>query len=350
MNIVKRLFKFFLNIVNKNSYFELKIKKKFKFGKFYYNHLLFLTKKIPALKKIDLVDLKNNELNYFIYKFYLKIIPFFNKSSFNVFMRNELLLLKKNMEFYKIKNIKTYKKIDYLISKYNFLDGVIERSNILLHKNNERKKIISEKLKLEKYYESSTNIFDKNLNINFPKDICRGNILVEYFKKNLNLITGKKILHFSPEPELKKFFLKNNNKLNIKEYSTNDLFGVGDYNYDITQLGFKRRYFDLIICHRVMEHVFDDIKGFLEMKKVLSLNGIINFSIPQSVHKFRTVEFYLPDGTHNDHVRQYGMDLNIKLENIGLRIHLEKYFLKMNKNNLKKLNVYPMRIYNISRI
>jgi SAM-dependent methyltransferase len=347
---MRKLFKLFLNVINKNSYFEITIKKKVKFSQFYYNHLLFLTKKIPALKKIDLVDFGNNESSHLIYKFFLKIIPFFNKSSFNVFMRNELLLLKKSMQFYKIKNIKTYRKIDYLISKYNAFDGVIERSNILLHKNSERKKIISEKLKFQKLYKAREHIFDKNLNINFSKDISRGTILIEFFKKNSNLINRKKILHFSPESELKNFFQENNNKYNIKEYCTNDLFGAADYNYDITKLGFKRRHFDLIICHRVMEHVFDDVRGFLEMKKVLTLNGVINFSVPQSVHKFKTVEWYLLDGTHNDHVRQYGMDLNVKLKNIGLKASLEKYFLDMNKNNLKKLNVYPMRIYNISRI
>ena len=38
---------------------------------------------------------------------------------------------------------------------------------------------------------------------------------------------------------------------------------------------FKIPEFDLIICHRVMEHVFDDKKGFNELMRVLKKNGIL---------------------------------------------------------------------------
>ena len=66
--------------------------------------------------------------------------------------------------------------------------------------------------------------------------------------------------------------------------------------------------------------------------------------------RFKTVEWYLSDTTHNDHVRQYGMDLKKRLKNIGLKVHLDEYFLKMNTKKIKKLNVYPLRIYNIYKI
>jgi hypothetical protein len=66
--------------------------------------------------------------------------------------------------------------------------------------------------------------------------------------------------------------------------------------------------------------------------------------------RFNTVEWYLLDSTHNDHVRQYGIDLNKRLISIGLKLHLEDFSLKMDKKNLKKLNIYPMRIYNIHKI
>jgi hypothetical protein len=85
-----------------------------------------------------------------------------------------------------------------------------------------KKKIISEKLKFQKLYGAKSKILDKNFNINFKTNISRGIILVEYFKRNINLLSKKKILHFSPEPELKKFFQENKTKFNIEEYFTND--------------------------------------------------------------------------------------------------------------------------------
>lgn len=352
MIVIIKFLKLLLSIINKNSYLEIIIKKRKEFSKFKYSHFLYLIENIPQLKKLDLFhsSLNNNQQSHLLYNFFLRIIPFLNKSSLNVFMRNELLQLRTDLQNNKIKDIKLYKRINTLISRYNFFDGVVDRSNALLHKSSEKKKIILEKLNYQKLYGAKIKILDKDFNINFRKATTRGMILVEYFKRNINLFSKKKILHFSPEPELKNFFDKYKSKFDIEEYSTNDLFGSAKYHYDITHLGFKTGYFDLIICHRVMEHVFDDIKGFGEMKRVLSKNGVINFSVPQNMTRFKTVEWYLSDSTHNDHVRQYGMDLKKRLKNIGLKAYLEEYFLKMDKKNLKELNIYPMRIYNIYKI
>jgi SAM-dependent methyltransferase len=352
MTKIKKILKFLLSIINKNSYLEIIIKKKYRFSRYKRSHFLHLIEKIPQLKKLGLFDssLNNYQLNHLIYNFFLRIIPILNKSSLNVFMRNELLQLRKDIQNRKIKDINLYQRIDALISRYNFFDGVVDRSDVRLHKDSEKKKIILEKLNYQKLYGAKSKIFNKDFNINFSKDITRGMILVEYFKRNINLFKKKKILHFSPEPELKNFFQENKRKFDVEEYSTNDLFGSAKYQYDITNLGFERGYFDLIICHRVMEHVFDDIKGFEEMKRVLNKNGVINFSVPQNMTRFKTVEWYLSDSTHNDHVRQYGMDLNKRLISIGLKLYLEDFSLKMDKKSLKKLNIYPMRIYNIYKV
>jgi len=349
---IKKFLKLLLSIINKNSYLEIIIKKKYKFNPYKRGHFLYLIEKIPQLKKLGLFDsdLNNNQLNHLLYNFFLRIVPFLNKSSLNVFMRNELLQLKTDIQNLKIKDINLYKRIDTLISRYNFFDGVVDRSDVTLHKGNEKKKIILEKLNYQKFYGAKSKIFNKDFNINFTKDTSRGIILVEYFRRNINLFRKKKILHFSPEPKLKNYFQENKSKFDIKEYSTNDLFGPAKYHYDITNLGFEREYFDLIICHRVMEHVFDDTKGFEEMKRVLAKKGVINFSVPQNMTRFKTVEWYLSDTSHNDHVRQYGMDLKKRLKNIGLKVLLEEYFLKMDTKKIRKLNIYPLRIYNIFKI
>jgi len=116
MIIVKKFIKFFLSVINKNNFFEITIKKKYRFSKYNASHLSYLIEKIPQLKKLDLIDssYSNNQLNSLVYKFFLRIIPFLNKKSFNVFMRNELKQLSDDIRFFKFKDVNLYKKIKYI--------------------------------------------------------------------------------------------------------------------------------------------------------------------------------------------------------------------------------------------
>jgi 2-polyprenyl-3-methyl-5-hydroxy-6-metoxy-1,4-benzoquinol methylase len=70
-----------------------------------------------------------------------------------------------------------------------------------------------------------------------------------------------------------------------------------------TKDGYRRRYhrdpapdasFDFILCHRVLEHVLDDIGAIRELHHILRPGGIPNASEPQAVHREHTAESLVP--------------------------------------------------------
>lgn len=85
---------------------------------------------------------------------------------------------------------------------------------------------------------------------------------------------------------------------------------------DIQNLQFSDNYFDGIVCFETIEHVDDDDKAIIELKRVLKVNGVLIISIPlhhpdtiyhkkiydyESARKllekhFKTVEIYFQQG------------------------------------------------------
>jgi len=93
----------------------------------------------------------------------------------------------------------------------------------------------------------------------------RGKSLVLYFSSNLQDLRDKKILHFAPEIELEAFFRENVNSLNI-DYQTADAFADSDIQTDITCLdNINDNEYDLCICHRVLEHITDDLSAMQQI-------------------------------------------------------------------------------------
>ena len=174
-----------------------------------------------------------------------------------------------------------------------------------------------------------------------------------YFNNKPNLLKNKKILHISPEKKLKDYLNLNKKKLYIKEYLTSNFEDLKseehDYSYNIENIKEKSSKFDLIICHRVMEHVFDDKKAFKELMRVLKKDGILNISFPETTSK-KTTEWIFQDSTHNNHVRQYGYDFKTLLDKNKHKIKLENFLLKKNNSFLAKNKIIPMRIYNIQKL
>jgi len=102
-------------------------------------------------------------------------------------------------------------------------------------------------------------------------------------------------------------------------YVTSDAYGRdADEAQDITRITHPDNSFDVVICHRVMEHVLDDAKGFSELYRILRPGGLVSFSVPQAPHKAHTSEWAIPDLTHHCHVRHYGADLEDRVRNSDL--------------------------------
>jgi hypothetical protein len=168
-----------------------------------------------------------------------------------------------------------------------------------------------------------------------------------YFENNKHLLQGKDVLHIAPEPVLAQWL--RSAESGIKSYVSADAQFDATERHDITNLGFSSSSFDLIICHRVMEHVLDDAAGFAEMHRVLRPGGLVNFSVPQMPQKERTKEWVVPDTSHDGHVRQYGADLVDRMAAAGFRVDYEPWLLKQPENDLRKVNAYPMRMFNLRK-
>jgi len=85
---------------------------------------------------------------------------------------------------------------------------------------------------------------------------------------------------------------------------------------DVQSLSFPDRSFDLCTSTEVFEHVPDDARGFLEIRRVLRPGGLFVFTVPlngtgETVERARlgaqgSIEHLLPPEYHRDPIRGHG--------------------------------------------
>ena len=93
--------------------------------------------------------------------------------------------------------------------------------------------------------------------------------------------------------------------------------GIKAINASITDLPFKDNYFDLVCAFDVIEHVEDDKKAMLEMKRVSGNNGILMITVPAFMFLWSRHDEV------NHHYRRY---TNSKMESLALNTKLEVVF------------------------
>jgi SAM-dependent methyltransferase len=136
-------------------------------------------------------------------------------------------------------------------------------------------------------------------------------------------VTGKAVLHFSPERPFFRLWKDN------PAYVAGDvkISKVANAVVDITDIQFADGHFDYLICHHILEHVPDDAKGMGECFRVLKSGGTAFFSVPLDQDRAETWE--PPPGMDAaeiericgwDHVRLYGRDFPDKLAAAGFRV------------------------------
>lgn len=136
-------------------------------------------------------------------------------------------------------------------------------------------------------------------------------------------VTGKRILHFSPErPFWRKW-------RHLPGYVSGDVKKnkVANTAIDVTHIQFEDETFDLLVCHHVLEHVPDDARGMRECYRVLKKGGTAFFSVP--LDETRDVTFTPPETMPReevdricgwDHKRIYGRDFADKLRAAGFDV------------------------------
>ena len=174
----------------------------------------------------------------------------------------------------------------------------------------------------------------------------RGAALRHYFAAHTDLLNNKDVLHIAPENQLEDWLREQESKIGIRKYVCVDgQYSPGEYQ-DITGMSFPSGSFDLVICHRVMEHVLDDVAGFAELFRVLRPGGLLSFSVPMMPQKPKTKEWAVPDHSHDGHVRQYGADLVDRMAEAGFAVELESWLLIRPEAELRAADAFPMRLYN----
>ena len=174
----------------------------------------------------------------------------------------------------------------------------------------------------------------------------RGASLLHYLEHHPDLVTGKDILHVAPESELRGWLRSRARKYVVLDGVPDEGTDVGA---DITAIPLPDASFDFILCHRVLEHILDDIGAMRELHRILRPGGILNASVPQAAHRERTAEWMVPDESHDWHVRQYGQDLKQRLESVGFSVRVIGWLGERPREVLLVIGAFPMRLYQATK-
>ncbi|MCS4229109.1 class I SAM-dependent methyltransferase [Sphingobacterium sp. BIGb0165] len=148
-----------------------------------------------------------------------------------------------------------------------------------------------------------------------------------------------KILHIAPEFNLLRSL---NDRFAASDYICGDL-NPGYYNsgrkmieeINILDIPYPDKYFDLVICNHVLEHIEEDILAMQEIFRVLKASGQailqtpISFDLDVTYENFEIVNETDREAAfgQKDHVRIYGNDYVTRLERVGFSV--------------QKFNLYP---------
>ena len=303
------------------------------------NHLnvqqvTFLQNKFPYLADFRFQASKENAKE--ILDLFYFIISINEPSSKDVALRNALLSLHNKTVDQEVKKVTKYE-----IAKSNLRHGLPDRAGELSASPEYASLLKEERLQYDECYGAPI------LSVDWGEP-SRGIALCRFFEKHEELLRGKSVLHISPESELEEWIRKSNLCGN---YQTSNIFGADvDMNQDLTSITLGDCSFDLIICHRVLEHVLDDTAAISELCRILKPRGMLQISVPQSMHLSKTLEWIIPDKTHHDHVRHYGRDFIGRLRSGGFLVEEESWLLNQEVSILKAWGGLPLRMYHATKV
>ncbi len=160
----------------------------------------------------------------------------------------------------------------------------------------------------------------------FCDSLERHRFLWLYLKRDGFLFSREcTLLHLAPEYCLYRAF----KKLKNINYTSADIASpLAEIHTDITSLIFRDNSFDFIICSHVLEHIPDDKKALMEMRRVLKPAGRAVIMAPVDTGSETTREDTAGSTPElrqklfgaQDHVRIYGKDIMARLEGSGFSV------------------------------
>lgn len=130
-----------------------------------------------------------------------------------------------------------------------------------------------------------------------------------------DLIQGKRILHFAPEPLISKFLVGKAAQHVGADLHRDDV----DIQLDMcNMISVADSSFDLVIACDVLEHVPDDSAALREIHRILTPDGMAILTVPQKDNlatKYEDRSVTTPEGRlkafgQEDHLRIYGSDFD----------------------------------------
>jgi broad specificity phosphatase PhoE len=174
----------------------------------------------------------------------------------------------------------------------------------------------------------------------------RHRLLWLYLRNKTNLFRDNlKVLHFAPEPWFKAL-----GTLPNLDYLSADLEpGRAMIAMDIMRIPLRDHSIDAIICSHVLEHVIDDRRAMREMYRVLSPGGWAVILVPilnKQQETFEDPAVVSPEERTRlfgqaDHCRQYGSDIQKRLEETGFDVELEDYTTELPEQAIKSYGLMP---------
>jgi SAM-dependent methyltransferase len=139
------------------------------------------------------------------------------------------------------------------------------------------------------------------------------------------LLTGKDILHFAPERQLRQRIKKASKLYVTADYDRGDC----DLKLDMSSMpSVEDSSYDVVIACDVLEHVPDDLAAMRELHRILHAGGVAILSVPQMDPPATTdADTSITDPREResrfgqkDHVRMYGDDFINRLQATGFSV------------------------------
>lgn len=143
-----------------------------------------------------------------------------------------------------------------------------------------------------------------------------------WIKPHESELAGKRILHFAPEPVMRKIYSGL-----AASYLSADIAGYADRVLNIEAIDMPDGSWDVVVANHVLEHV-DDRKALAEIRRILSPGGFAILSFPLAMTFEQTYEN--PAVTTRagrdlhfgqwDHIRYYGADAAERIAAAGFAV------------------------------